>query len=123
MRSLYTGSNLGNNMNASKPAASKPKNTIYSIKQNTSEKGNKALFVELIVEVTSMPVNNRLKDIRHDHRMNQTEFSEFLGISIYQYNRYEKEARQPTLEIALQISEKVKRPVNDIFYLTEEAPS
>ncbi|MFB3160452.1 helix-turn-helix domain-containing protein [Neobacillus sp. 179-J 1A1 HS] len=70
-----------------------------------------------------MPVNNRLKDIRHDHRMNQTEFANFLDISIYQYNRYENGARQPTLEIALQISEKVKRPVNDIFYLTEEAPS
>ncbi|MEH7505129.1 helix-turn-helix domain-containing protein [Neobacillus drentensis] len=70
-----------------------------------------------------MPVNNRLKDLRHDHRMNQTEFADFLGISIYQYNRYERGARQPTLEVALQISEKVKRPVNDIFYLTEEAPS
>jgi len=69
-----------------------------------------------------MPVRNRLKDLRHDHRMNQTEFADFLALSVYQYNRYEKEARQPTLEIALQISGKVKRPVNDIFYLTEEAP-
>lgn len=69
-----------------------------------------------------MPVNNRLKELRHDHRMNQTEFAEFLGISIHQYNRYEKGARQPTLEVALQISEKVKRPVNDIFYRVEEAP-
>jgi len=70
-----------------------------------------------------MQIINRLKDIRHDHRMNQTEFAEFLGISIYQYNRYEKQSRQPTLEVALQISNKVKRPVNDIFFLTEEAPS
>jgi putative transcriptional regulator len=68
-----------------------------------------------------MPVSNKLKDLRHDYRMNQTEFAGFLGLSIYQYNRYEKGARQPTLEVALQISEKVKRPVNDIFYLTEEA--
>jgi putative transcriptional regulator len=68
-----------------------------------------------------MTVNNRLKDLRHDHRMNQTEFADFLGLSIHQYNRYERGARQPTLEIALQISEKVKRTVNDIFYVTEEA--
>jgi putative transcriptional regulator len=70
-----------------------------------------------------MPVINKLKDIRHDHRMNQTEFADFLGISVYQYNRYEKGARQPVLEVALRISEKVKRPVNDIFCLTEDAPS
>ncbi|MFE4524019.1 helix-turn-helix transcriptional regulator [Cytobacillus firmus] len=67
-----------------------------------------------------MSVHNKLKDLRHDHRMNQTEFAELLGISVHQYNRYEKGARQPTLEIALQISEKVKRPVNDIFYLTDD---
>lgn len=67
-----------------------------------------------------MPVANKLKEIRHDHRMNQTEFAVYLGLSVFQYNRYEKESRQPTLEIALRISEKVKRPVNDIFYLTEE---
>lgn len=67
-----------------------------------------------------MPVHNKLKDLRHDHRMNQTEFADFLQISVHQYNRYEKGVRQPTLEIALQISEKVKRPVNDIFYLTDD---
>ena len=88
---------------------------------NASEKGFRPLFVELLDEVTSMPVSNRLKDFRHDHRMNQTEFSAFLGLDVQQYNRYERQVRQPTLEIALLISEKVKRPVNDIFYRTEEA--
>lgn len=67
-----------------------------------------------------MAVKNTLKELRHDYRMNQTEFAEFLQISVYQYNRYEKGVRQPTLEIALQISEKVKRQVNDIFYLTDD---
>ncbi|WP_427036613.1 helix-turn-helix transcriptional regulator [Cytobacillus pseudoceanisediminis] len=67
-----------------------------------------------------MPVQNNLKDLRHDHRMNQTEFADFLQVSVHQYNRYEKGVRQPTLEIALQISEKVRRPVNDIFYLTDD---
>jgi putative transcriptional regulator len=62
-----------------------------------------------------MPVENNLKEIRHDYRMNQTEFADFLEISVQQYNRYEKQAVQPTLEIALKISEKVKRSVNEIF--------
>ena len=62
-----------------------------------------------------MAVENRLKEVRHDLRMNQTEFAEFLGISIYQYNRYENGSRVPSLEIALAISDKVGRPVNDLF--------
>jgi putative transcriptional regulator len=68
-----------------------------------------------------MPISNHLKELRHDHRMNQKEFAEFLGISVYQYNRYENQTRQPTLEAALHISEKVQRPVNEIFYLVEQA--
>ncbi|MDF1507178.1 helix-turn-helix domain-containing protein [Robertmurraya sp. DFI.2.37] len=67
-----------------------------------------------------MPIANNLKTLRHDHRMNQTEFAAFLGLSVYSYNRYEKGVRQPTLEIALQISEKLGRPVNDIFYLSDK---
>lgn len=63
-----------------------------------------------------MSVHNRLKELRHDHRMNQTEFSAFLGISIHQYNRYEKEAREPTLDNALLISERLGLTVNEIFY-------
>lgn len=66
-----------------------------------------------------MAVMNRLKEIRHDHRMTQVEFAEFLGLSQYQYNRYENQARQPTLEIALHISRKIGRTVNDIFFLKE----
>ncbi|WML30231.1 helix-turn-helix transcriptional regulator [Neobacillus sp. OS1-32] len=67
-----------------------------------------------------MTVHNKLKELRHDHRMNQTEFAEFLGISVYSYNRYENGTRIPVLEVALQISEKLKRPVNDIFYRVNE---
>lgn len=63
-----------------------------------------------------MAVGNRLKEVRHDLRMNQTEFSKFLAISIYQYNRYEKGSRVPSLEVALSISEKIGRSVNDLFY-------
>ncbi|MFB7639266.1 helix-turn-helix transcriptional regulator [Peribacillus butanolivorans] len=63
-----------------------------------------------------MSIRNRLKELRHDHRMNQTEFATFLGLSVYQYNRYEKEAREPTLDNAMQISERLGMTVNEIFY-------
>ncbi|KRF63372.1 helix-turn-helix transcriptional regulator [Peribacillus butanolivorans] len=63
-----------------------------------------------------MSIRNRLKELRHDHRMNQTEFAAFLGLSVYQYNRYEKEAREPTLDNAMQISERLGMTVNEIFY-------
>lgn len=64
-----------------------------------------------------MAVKNKLRDIRFEHKMNQIEFATFLELSQYQYNRYENQARQPILEIALQISEKTGRTVNEIFYL------
>jgi putative transcriptional regulator len=65
-------------------------------------------------------VKNRLKEIRHDHRMNQLEFAAFLGIGQSQYNRYELQQRQPALEIALEIAEKIGRPVEHIFYLDRQ---
>jgi putative transcriptional regulator len=66
-------------------------------------------------EVGGVAVKNRLKDIRYEMKMNQKEFAEFLGISQHQYNRYEEQRTQPTLEKALEISEKVNRAVNEIF--------
>lgn len=65
-------------------------------------------------------VKNRLKELRHDHRMNQVEFAEFLGLSQYQYNRYELQRQQPTLEGALRIAEKLNKPVEQIFYLDKQ---
>lgn len=67
-----------------------------------------------------MTVHNRLKNIRHQHEMNQTEFAKLLGINPDQYNRYERNNRQPKLEIAIKISERLGVPVNDIFYLVDK---
>ncbi|MEF3313343.1 helix-turn-helix domain-containing protein [Paenibacillus sp. GYB004] len=67
-----------------------------------------------------MAVRNRLKELRHDHRMNQIEFAAFLELQQQQYNRYENQVRQPTLEVALHISKKLVRPVNEIFFVEEE---
>lgn len=66
-----------------------------------------------------MRVINRLKSFRHKYEMNQTEFAVFLGIASDQYNRYERNKRQPVLEIALRISERLGVPVNEIFALSE----
>ncbi len=67
-----------------------------------------------------MAVHNRLKSIRHQHEMNQTEFARLLGINHDQYNRYERNNRQPKLEIAIKISERLGVTVNDIFYLVDK---
>ena len=67
-----------------------------------------------------MAVKNRLKELRHDNRMNQVEFADFLGLQQQQYNRYENQVRQPTLEIALKISIKLGKSVNEIFFLDDE---
>lgn len=70
-----------------------------------------------------MSVHNRLKEVRHDFRMTQTEFAAMLGVSVHQYNRYEKGASLPSLEVALRISEKVGRPVNELFYSSPSLPT
>lgn len=62
-----------------------------------------------------MPVVNNLKEIRHAMKMEKGEFAEFLEINNSQYSRYENQHRQPTLEKALEISEKVNRTVNELF--------
>ncbi|WP_092487497.1 helix-turn-helix transcriptional regulator [Desulfoscipio geothermicus] len=63
-----------------------------------------------------MAVRNRLKSIRHQHEMNQKEFAQYLGLSAWSYNRYEKQVIQPSLEVALAIAERLKQPVEEIFY-------
>jgi putative transcriptional regulator len=67
-----------------------------------------------------MAVHNRLKSYRHKHEMNQLEFAQYLGVNQSQYNRYERNTHQPTLEIALKISDKLGVNVNDIFYVVED---
>ncbi|MGI1659599.1 MAG: helix-turn-helix transcriptional regulator [Desulfitobacterium sp.] len=64
-----------------------------------------------------MAVKNRLREIRHEMMIDkQVEMAELLGLTRHQYNRYEKQYTQPTLETALEIAEKINRKVEDIFY-------
>jgi putative transcriptional regulator len=67
-------------------------------------------------------VKNKLKDIRHELKIDtQKEFSKLLDIDYTQYNRYETQTDQPSLKIALSISAKLKRPVNEIFYIDDSS--
>lgn len=68
-----------------------------------------------------MPVRNRLKELRHDNRMNQTEFSDFLGVSRHVYNRWERQTAQPSVEWVLRISARLEVPVERIVYLEDNA--
>lgn len=65
-------------------------------------------------------VKNRLKDLRHDRRMNQVEFAEFLGVGRSLYNRWENQHVQPELEKVLKIASKLGVPVEEIVYLDEQ---
>lgn len=63
-------------------------------------------------------MKNKLKEIRmKEYMFNQKEFAELLNISQGQYNKYENSISVPTLAIALKISIKLNKNVNEIFSL------
>lgn len=69
-----------------------------------------------------MGVKNRFLEIRFKKGFKfQKDFAEFLGLSQYQYNRYERNERQPSLEIVLNICspDKLNMDPRNIFYLEE----
>lgn len=67
-----------------------------------------------------MVVRNRLKQIRHQLELDrQTEMAMMLGLQQQQYNRYERQEIQPTLETALRIAHQLGKPLEDIFFLDE----
>ncbi|WP_127585775.1 helix-turn-helix transcriptional regulator [Paenibacillus koleovorans] len=66
-----------------------------------------------------MAVKNRLKEIRHDHRMNQVEFAEHIGINRTLYNRWERQKTQPELETVLKLSKLLNKTVEEIVFLDE----
>lgn len=64
---------------------------------------------------------NRLREIRHKMMIDkQNEMAQLLGIAQNQYNRYEKQTGQPTLDVALRIAKRLNKPVEEIFYLDDE---
>ena len=81
-------------------------------------------IVEIVIRgdfMREIIVKNRLKSYRHRLELNQTEMANYLGINRDQYNRYERNQRQPTLAVALKISAKLGVTVDEIFYIADEA--
>lgn len=67
-------------------------------------------------------VRNKLLEIRLKLGYKfQKDFAEYLGLSQYQYNRYERNENQPSLKVILDICSKEKLNIDprDIFYLEE----
>ena len=63
-------------------------------------------------------VKNRLKEIRmREYMMEPQEFAKLLNVNIKSYYQWETEFSKPPLEKALEISLKLNRNVNDIWYL------
>lgn len=63
-------------------------------------------------------VKNKLKEIRmREYLMNQKEFADFLSVGITTYCNWEKNLSRPTLEKALEISNKLNKNIKDIWYL------
>ena len=63
-------------------------------------------------------VKNRLKEIRmKEYLMNMSEFSDFLGLTISMYSQLENGKKGCSLKVALEISNKLNKSVNDIWYL------
>lgn len=70
-----------------------------------------------------MKVKNRLEQLRLSRGFKfQKDFAEYLGISQYQYNRYEKNINQPSLEVLLDICgpEKLNMDPREVCYLVND---
>ena len=65
-----------------------------------------------------MEVKNNLRAIRmSEYVMEPREFSELINVNIKAYYQWESELSRPSLEKALEISLKLNKNVNDIWYL------
>lgn len=69
-------------------------------------------------------MKNRLLEIRlRLGYKKQKDFAEFLGISRPQYNKYENNREQPSIDIFYKISEKLNIKIDDLIYYEENEPS
>ncbi|WP_461614385.1 helix-turn-helix transcriptional regulator [Clostridium sp. Marseille-QA1073] len=62
-------------------------------------------------------MKNRLLEIRLSlGYKKQKDFADFLEISRPQYNKYENNREQPSIEIFYKISSKIGVPIDDLIY-------
>ena len=62
-----------------------------------------------------MLVNNLKKIRMQQFMMSKKEFAQYVGIGEPQFYRYERGAAQPSLEVAIKISNALEKSVNEIW--------
>ena len=67
-----------------------------------------------------MGLQNRLKELRAKHGLNQQELGSRVGASRQTISLIERGDYNPSLTLALRISQVFGVPVEQVFYLTEE---
>ena len=70
-----------------------------------------------------MPLQNRLKEFRAAQGINQQELGTLVGASRQTISLIERGDYNPSITLALRIAQVFHRPVEDVFYLTEEESS
>lgn len=70
-----------------------------------------------------MPLQNRLKAFRAAQGINQQELGTLVGASRQTISLIERGDYNPSITLALRIAQVFHRPVEDVFYLTEEESS
>lgn len=70
--------------------------------------------------VKIIPVSNRLRQIRvKEYDMTATDFSKKLGVSVGLYSAWELGKAKPKLDKALEVSRRLNRSVEDIWYIDD----
>lgn len=66
-----------------------------------------------------MAIKNKLKEIRMQEYLidSKSEFARQLGVEIHTYIKWEAGKSTPNLEKALEVSKKLNRKIDEIWYL------
>ncbi len=68
-----------------------------------------------------MSVSTKLKEIRLDKKINQTEMAKLCGVSRQTIHAIEVSKYTPSVELALKLSKKLEVSVEEIFSLSKES--
>ena len=67
-----------------------------------------------------MPLNNRLKELRAARGLNQQELGSLVGASRQTVSLIERGDYNPSVTLAMRIARVFEKPLEEVFYLTEE---
>lgn len=68
-----------------------------------------------------MPIRNKLLEIRLKlGYKKQRDFAEYLDLNRTQYNKYENNMQQPSIEIFYKIAKKLEITIDQLVYFQEE---